>query len=61
MDRRSQQYSMNTSHSDEAKADITVKQTRVIRTIHTPALFVQLVHAVVAPNDIRRDQLNVSQ
>ena len=27
-------------------------QTRVGRQIHTPARFVQLVHAVIAPNDI---------
>ena len=28
------------------------KQTRVGRQIHTPARFVQLVYAVIAPNDI---------
>ena len=27
-------------------------QTRVGQQIHTPARFVQLVHAVIAPNDI---------
>ena len=30
----------------------TVKQTRVGQKIHTPARFVQMVHALVAPNDI---------
>ena len=37
--------STNTAHSGTAKSDNTVKQTRVGRTIHTPARFVQLVHA----------------
>ena len=44
--------SKNTTHSGKAKADNTVKQTRVGRNMHIPARFMQLVHAVVAPNDI---------
>ena len=32
--------------------DATIKQTRVGRKIHTLARFVQMVHALVAPNDI---------
>ena len=32
--------------------DATVRKTRVGRTIQTPARFVQMVHAIVAPNDI---------
>ena len=44
--------SKNTAHSGKAKADNTIKQKRVGRTIHTPARFVQLVHMVVAPNNI---------
>ena len=32
--------------------DETVRKTRVGRAIQTPARFVQMVHAIVAPNDI---------
>ena len=42
----------STVHNDKANADKIVTQTRVGRTIHTPARFVQLVHAVIALNDI---------
>ena len=35
---------------DKILPDATVKQTRVGRKIHTPARFVQMVHALVAPN-----------
>ena len=44
--------SKTTAHRGKEKADNTVKQTRVRRKIYTPARFEQLVHAVVAPNDI---------
>ena len=44
--------STNTDNSGKAKADDTDRQTRVGRKIHTPARLVQLVHAVVALNDI---------
>ena len=37
---------------DQIVPDATAKQTRVGRKIHTPARFVQMVHAFVAPNDI---------
>ena len=39
----------NESNTDHSRRVI---QTRVGRQIHTPARFVQLVHAVIAPNDI---------
>ena len=42
----------NIADSDKIIADVTVKKTRVGRTIQTPARFVQMVHAIVAPNDI---------
>ena len=42
----------NIADSDKIIADATVKKTRVGRTIQTPARFVQMVHAIVAPNDI---------
>ena len=42
----------NNAHSGTAKADKNFTQTPVGRTIHTPAPFVQLVHAVSAPYDI---------
>ena len=42
----------NIAYSDKIIADATVKKTRVGRTIQTPARFVQMVHAIVAPNDI---------
>ena len=38
--------------SDKIILDTTVKQTTVGRKIHTPAQFVQMVHTIVAPNDI---------
>ena len=40
------------SDSDKVIEDIPARTTRVGRTIQTPARFVQMVHAVVAPNDI---------
>ena len=43
---------LNISDSDKIIADATVKKTRVGRTIQTPAGFVQMVNAMVAPNDI---------
>ena len=42
----------NIANGDQIVPDATVKQTRVGRKIHTPARFVQMVHALVAPNDI---------
>ena len=36
--------------SDKARADVPARTTKVGRTIQTPARFVQMVHAVVAPN-----------
>ena len=42
----------NIADGDKFVPDATVKQTRVGRKIHTPARFVQIVHALVAPNDI---------
>ena len=44
--------SNNTADSDKGKSDNTRKQISVRRKIHTPARSVQMVHAVVAPNDI---------
>ena len=38
--------------SDKMISDANVKQTRVGQKIHTLAQFVQMVHAIVAPNDI---------
>ena len=38
--------------SNKVIADVPTRTTRVGRTIQTPARFVQMVHAVVAPNDI---------
>ena len=43
---------LNIANSHQIVPDATVKQTRVGRKIHTPARFVQMVHALVAPNDI---------
>ena len=37
---------------DKISTDASVRKTRVGRTIQTPARFVQMVHAIVAPNDI---------
>ena len=42
----------NIAYGNKTESDATVKQTRVGRKIHTPARFVQMVHALVAPNDI---------
>ena len=42
----------NTDHSRRVTINPPPIQTRVGRQIHTPARFVQLVHAVIAPNDI---------
>ena len=41
-----------TAKGDQIVPDATVKQTRVGRKIQTPARFVQMVHALVAPNNI---------
>ena len=43
---------LNIANGDTIVPDATVKQTRVGRKIHTPTRFVQMVHALVAPNDI---------
>ena len=43
---------LNIADGDKIVPDETVKQTRVGRKIHTPARFVQMVHALVAPKDI---------
>ena len=40
------------ANSDKVRADVPARTTRVGRTIQTPTRFVQMVHAVVAPNDI---------
>ena len=37
---------------DKISTDTTVRKTRVGRKIQTPARFMQMVHAIVAPNDI---------
>ena len=42
----------NIADGDQIVPDATAKQTRVGRKIHTPARFVQMVHALVAPNNI---------
>ena len=42
----------NADQNGKVTANKTFRQTRVGRQIHTPARFVQLVHAVIAPNDI---------
>ena len=42
----------NIADGDQIVPDATAKQTRGGRKIHTPARFVQMVHALVAPNDI---------
>ena len=41
----------NVANRDKISTDATVRKTRVGRTIQTPARFVQMVHAIVAPND----------
>ena len=42
----------NIADSDTDIPDYSARQTRVGRKIYTPARFVQMVHAVMAPNDI---------
>ena len=42
----------NIANGDRIVPDATAKQTRVGRKIYTPAHFIQMVHALVAPNDI---------
>ena len=42
----------NMVNRDKIPTDATVRKTRVGRKIQTPARFVQMVHAIVAPNDI---------
>ena len=46
------QSNSNIAKGDQIVPDATIKQTRVGRKIQTPARFVQMVHALVAPNDI---------
>ena len=43
---------LNIVNRDKISTDATVRKTRVGRKIQTPARFVQMVHAIVAPNDI---------
>ena len=40
----------NIANRDKILTDATVRKTRVVRIIQTPARFVQMVHAIVAPN-----------
>ena len=40
------------ANREKISTDQTVRKTRVGRIIQTPARFVQMVHAIVAPNDI---------
>ena len=42
----------NIANHEKISTDQTVRKTRVGRIIQTPARFVQMVHAIVAPNDI---------
>ena len=42
----------NIANREKISTDQTVRKTRVRRIIQTPARFVQMVHAIVAPNDI---------
>ena len=42
----------NIADGDQIVPDTTVRQTRVGQKIHTPARFVQMVHALVLPNDM---------
>ena len=44
--------SPNIADRDKISTDATVRKTRVGRTIQTPAWFMQMVHTIVAPNDI---------
>ena len=42
----------NIANREKISTDQTVRKTRVGRIIQTPARFVRMVHAIVAPNDI---------
>ena len=42
----------NIANREKISTDQTVRKTRVGRIIQTPARFMQMVHAIVAPNDI---------
>ena len=42
----------NIANREKISTDQTVRKTRVGRIIQTPARFVQMVHAIVAPNNI---------
>ena len=42
----------NIANREKISTDQTVRKTRVGRIIQTPAQFVQMVHAIVAPNDV---------
>ena len=42
----------NIANREKISTDQTVRKTRVTRIIQTPARFVQMVHAIVAPNYI---------
>ena len=42
----------NIANREIISTDQTVRKTRVGRIIQTPARFVQMAHAIVAPNDI---------
>ena len=44
--------SSNIVNRDKISTDAAVRKTRVGRIIQTPARFVQIVHTIVAPNDI---------
>ena len=52
---------LNNANGDKIVPDPTVKQTVVRQKIHTPARFVQMVHALVAPNDIYGETNYTSQ
>ena len=43
---------LNIANREKIATDKPVRKTRVGRIIQTPARFVQMVHAIVAPNDI---------
>ena len=42
----------NIANREKISTNQTVRKTRVGRTIQTPAQFVQMVHEIVAPNDV---------
>ena len=44
--------SSNIANPDKISTDATMRKTGVGRTIQTLARFMQMVHAIVAPNDI---------